>query len=384
MAHNDFTKHEQTVQELQNRGFDPTFDVPAVEVLGYDDGGNALRRIAVDANGKLELTANVDIDTTGLATSAKQDTGNTSVASIDTKTPVLGQALATASVPVVLPAAQITTLTPPAAITGFALETGGNLATIAGKDFATQTTLAAINAKLVTGTDIGDVTINNSTGAAAVNIQDGGNTITVDGTVTANLSATDNAVLDNIDADTSAIQTAVELIDDAIKADDAAFTPATTKVMMAGFEADETTTDSVDEGDAGAARMTLDRKQIVTIQPHTAGGWSVMNATSGDTYTALTSTAQVIKASAGNFGGYYIYNPNTAAIYVHVYNIVAASVTVGTSTATLTFCIPAGAAANLELVNGISFSTAMSWAATTTGGGSTAPTTALEAMCWYK
>lgn len=36
------------------------------------------------------------------------------------------------------------------------------------------------------GVDIGDVTINNATGAAAVNIQDGGNSITVDGTVTAN------------------------------------------------------------------------------------------------------------------------------------------------------------------------------------------------------
>lgn len=35
------------------------------------------------------------------------------------------------------------------------------------------------------GVDIGDVTINNASGAAAVNIQDGGNTITVDGTVTA-------------------------------------------------------------------------------------------------------------------------------------------------------------------------------------------------------
>ena len=36
------------------------------------------------------------------------------------------------------------------------------------------------------GVDIGDVTINNGTGAAAVNIQDGGNSITVDGTITAN------------------------------------------------------------------------------------------------------------------------------------------------------------------------------------------------------
>src|SRR2546423_98170 len=36
--------------------------------------------------------------------------------------PPVGQALAAASTPVVLPAAQITTLTPPAAITGFALD----------------------------------------------------------------------------------------------------------------------------------------------------------------------------------------------------------------------------------------------------------------------
>ena len=38
-----------------------------------------------------------------------------------------------------------------------------------------------INNKLVNGTDIGDVTINNGAGVSAVNIQDGGNSITVDG-----------------------------------------------------------------------------------------------------------------------------------------------------------------------------------------------------------
>jgi len=38
------------------------------------------------------------------------------------------------------------------------------------------------------GVDIGDVTINNGAGAAAVNIQDGGNSITVDGTVSATQS----------------------------------------------------------------------------------------------------------------------------------------------------------------------------------------------------
>lgn len=47
-----------------------------------------------------------------------------------------------------------------------------------------------INSKMVGGTDIGDVTINNGAAAAAVNIQDGGNTITVDGTVNATCSGT--------------------------------------------------------------------------------------------------------------------------------------------------------------------------------------------------
>lgn len=70
---------------------------------------------------------------TGASTSALQTTGNTSIASIDTKTPALGQALAAASVPVVLTAAQVTTLTPPAAITNYANETGGNLAAIKAK-----------------------------------------------------------------------------------------------------------------------------------------------------------------------------------------------------------------------------------------------------------
>lgn len=49
---------------------------------------------------------------TGASTSALQTSGNTFLSSIDTKIPSLGQALAAASVPVVLTAAQLTTLTP--------------------------------------------------------------------------------------------------------------------------------------------------------------------------------------------------------------------------------------------------------------------------------
>jgi hypothetical protein len=89
-------------------------------------------------------TQNVDVtaNTIGLATGAKQDTGNTSIASVDTKTPALGQALAAASTPVVLTAAQVTTLTPPAAISGF----------------STETTLTSLNSK-VTAVNTGAVVL---------------------------------------------------------------------------------------------------------------------------------------------------------------------------------------------------------------------------------
>lgn len=68
----------------------------------------------------------------GGATSANQVLEIAALDSIDNKTPALGQALEASSVPVVLTTAQIATLTPPAAITGF----------------ATEATLAAQSAKL--------------------------------------------------------------------------------------------------------------------------------------------------------------------------------------------------------------------------------------------
>jgi hypothetical protein len=63
---------------------------------------------------------------TGASTAARQDTGNTSLSSIDGKTPALGQALAASSVPVVLTAAQLTTLTP---LTSVQANAGTNLNT---------------------------------------------------------------------------------------------------------------------------------------------------------------------------------------------------------------------------------------------------------------
>lgn len=169
-----------------------------------------------------------------------------------------------------------------------------------------------------------------------------------------------------------------------VQVDDAAFTPATSKIVMAGYEADEGSTDSVDEGDGGAARMTLDRKQIVTLQPHTAGGLTTAMFSGSDGSSILVATAQVIKASAGQVYGYYLYNPEAAVTFVHFYNTAQASVTVGTTNPLFTLAVPAGAAANVAIPQGITFSNAgFSIAATTTAGGNTAPATGVSAVVWY-
>lgn len=146
-------------------------------------------------------------------------------------------------------------------------------------------------------------------------------------------------------------------------ADDAAFTPATTRVMMGGYFADETATDSVDEGDGGAARMTLDRKQIVTLAPHTQGGPTIFRSLDID------ESEEEIKATAGQVYWIHAMNMVATARYLKFYNETAASVTVGSTTPVLTFPIPAnsttGAGFVFNIPQGIPFSTAISVACTT-------------------
>ena len=146
--------------------------------------------------------------------------------------------------------------------------------------------------------------------------------------------------------------------------DDAAFTPATSRVIMAGFEADETATDSVDEGDGGAARMTLDRKQIVTLQPHTAGGLTIFRSIDID------ETEEEVKATAGQLYWLHVIQKTAAPLYLKFYNLTAANTTVGTSTPVLTLPVPSnadsdGSGFTVSIPQGLAFDTAISVACTT-------------------
>lgn len=410
---------------------DVSFTGPVVLAEGPS---NTAKPLQLDANDHLQV--DIGADSVGLATSAKQDTGNTllgtidadtggiatSTASIDTKTPALGQALADASVPVVLPAAQVSTLTPQTdALTDTQLRatpvpvsaTDLDIRDLTNADVVTAELSATDNAVLddiaaklgtidadtgnlptiETNTDFGTVTgggtetgalrvtiANNSTGV--VSVDDNGGSLTVDApvgtpvfvrlsdgssaisTLPVSLASVPSHQVTN--AGTFAVQvdgnalTALQLIDDTIFADDAAFTIGTSKVSMAGATVDEASTDSADEGDAVALRATANRQLIVTQRPN-ANGEGLDPFRSLD----IDETEEDVKTSAGKLYGYYFFNAASSPRWLKFYNATAANVTVGSTTPLLTLGLPAGGAGHIEFSNGIPFSTAISVACTT-------------------
>lgn len=90
------------------------------------------------------------------------------------------------------------------------IQDGGNSITVDGTFYQATQPVSAASLPLPTGAstsalqtqpgvDIGDVTINNASGGSAVNIQDGGNSITVDGTVTVNALPTGTNNIGDVD-----------------------------------------------------------------------------------------------------------------------------------------------------------------------------------------
>lgn len=207
----------------------------------------------------------------------------------------------------------------------------------------------------------------------ALHISDGGNIITVDGTVTANLSSTDNTVLDNIDTQTSAIQTAVELIDNAIsgtemQVDVVASLPAGTNAI--GKLAANS---GVDIGDVDVTSISAGSNLIGDV------GISGARTSGGSTFfhsDDLDETEEQIKGSAGQLYWLHCMNLSSSVLYLQVFNDTAANVTVGTTAPDMVFPVATqgdtnGAGFVLAVPNGIEFDTGITVAATTTATGNT-------------
>lgn len=222
-----------------------------------------------------------------------------------------------------------------------ALESGGNLATIAGKDFATQTTLAAINAKLVSGTDIGDVTINNASGAAAVNIQDGGNSITIDGSVaitstdtapaTQNITVVDSGSTATVSANGQSLITGTATANST-----ASFSLSgqeTIRVQVTGTWTGTLTSEASIDGGTTWAGLGIHQGAYTTgsFTANFIGGANVAGAT---TYriratAAMTGTATVRVVESVNTASTYIANAAPAGNVISLLNSTTATLTSG-------------------------------------------------------
>lgn len=95
------------------------------------------------------------------------------------------------------------------------------------------------------------------------------------------------------------------------------------------------------------------------------------------------NTAQAMKAAAGSLYKLHIINSNASAAYVQLFNVAAGSVTVGTTTPNYVAFVPANGSLTEDFVQGMAFSTAITYACTTTATGSGDPTTGLTVSASY-
>jgi hypothetical protein len=138
------------------------------------------------------------------------------------------------------------------------------------------------------GTDIGDVTINNASGASAVNIQDGGNSITVDGTVSI------DTVTTSIVPGTGASHLG--------KAEDAAHNSGDTGVMALAVRQDTDGTLAGTTGDYAPLQVDANGALKVEIfdggDSHTVDGTVTANAGTG-TFTVTDDGSFTLAANSG-------------------------------------------------------------------------------------
>jgi hypothetical protein len=182
---------------------------------------------------------------------------------------------------------------------------------------ALRVTIASDSTGVVSIDDNGAaITVDNG-GTFAVQATLAAETTKVIGTVNvaaAQTIATTNAGTFATQVDGAAL-TALQLIDDPVFADEAGFTVGSSKVNVAGFLADDASADVAAEGQAVAARTTLDRKQVVML------GESGANLVRGGGSKTDTSDQSIMGAVASKYNYLHwvsIYNSSSTNTYVNV------------------------------------------------------------------
>lgn len=232
----------------------------------------------------------------------------------------LGQQLANDSIPVVLTAAQVITLTPPAALTNYALESGGNLASAVT---SLQLLDNAVSGAGFNITQLGGIAISMNTGVRDTGTQ----RVTI---ATNDAVPVTNAGITTIAGAVSGSEMQVDVL-----------TMPTTAVSQSG-------TWTVQPGNTPNSIPW-----IVTDTPSTTGGLSKFHLVG-----AATDNATNVKASAGQVYAITAFNVSADERYLKFHN------TAGTPTAgsgvTDTYLIPgntAGSGVAINIDKGIPFGT---------------------------
>jgi len=104
---------------------------------------------------------------------------------------------------------------------------------------------------------------------------------------------------------------------------------------------------------------------------------------------ALLAAATAVKAGAGTIYFIEVSNPTTDDVYLQLFDVAAADVTLGTTTPTLALMVPAGTSAtdrgamDKMFPEGLYFGAAIAVAITTTATGDTAPGTGATVNIGY-
>lgn len=98
---------------------------------------------------------------------------------------------------------------------------------------------------------------------------------------------------------------------------------------------------------------------------------------------SLTNTVTAVKTSAARMHEYDLYNPNSTGVWVQLFNLAVASVTLGTTAPTRTIYIPATSGRDWSSPYSSSWSTALTIACTTTNTNNVAPASPIQAYIGY-
>ncbi len=107
-------------------------------------------------------------------------------------------------------------------------------------------------------------------------------------------------VVQHLETNSAAMLTSLQLLDDMMVTDNAAFTDGTTKLGMAGFIYDETAGTALTENDAAAARIDVKRAIVIAVEDATTRGRRMTVDASGRAAVLATQTGTWNTVDAGD------------------------------------------------------------------------------------